>query len=422
MSTSCEPSVGPVCSPSQPLTSRARVSFSRGVGAIGTLLAQQLATHALRPAAPSPGQLTLLLKSRAALETFRRGQSTLKLTDASGPGPAVALPPYLAEAEALEDLPASPSPSSSTKSAAAAKEPITTLVTTLKCPAVLPALRQLAPRLSAQSTVVLLHNGMGLSDVLVRSLWPDAAARPALVQGITSAGARSMGPFDVRLEGRGAWNFAVLPPFQGPLDGRSADPPPPPASLAATTALLTLLARAPGALVQPTWQPLEHLREKQYLKLAVNALVNPLTALLRVPNGALGLPALGPVLDALAEETSAVLLALTTDDDVHGAPRPLLDRETFAPEALKQAALAVASRTATNRSSMLADVDHGRPTEVDYINGHVVRLAEGAGVGAPLNARLRDRVAALGGGGEGATAKALTVEELAREFAGRRQR
>jgi 2-dehydropantoate 2-reductase len=40
------------------------------------------------------------------------------------------------------------------------------------------------------------------------------------------------------------------------------------------------------------------------------------------------------------------------------------------------------------RSSMWEDLTRGRPTEVDHLNGEIVRLAEACGVKAPLNARM----------------------------------
>jgi 2-dehydropantoate 2-reductase len=40
------------------------------------------------------------------------------------------------------------------------------------------------------------------------------------------------------------------------------------------------------------------------------------------------------------------------------------------------------------RSSMWEDLTRGRPTEVDHLNGEIVRLAESCGVKAPLNARM----------------------------------
>lgn len=47
--------------------------------------------------------------------------------------------------------------------------------------------------------------------------------------------------------------------------------------------------------------------------------------------------------------------------------------------------------------SMVADVEHGRPTEVAELNGEIVRLAEAHGLSAPLNAALVARVQSLRG-------------------------
>jgi len=40
------------------------------------------------------------------------------------------------------------------------------------------------------------------------------------------------------------------------------------------------------------------------------------------------------------------------------------------------------------RSSMWEDLTRGRPTEVDYLNGEIVRLAESCGAAAPINTRM----------------------------------
>jgi 2-dehydropantoate 2-reductase len=42
----------------------------------------------------------------------------------------------------------------------------------------------------------------------------------------------------------------------------------------------------------------------------------------------------------------------------------------------------------TARSSMWEDVERGRTTEIDYLNGEIVRLAEAHGMDAPLNRRI----------------------------------
>jgi 2-dehydropantoate 2-reductase len=50
------------------------------------------------------------------------------------------------------------------------------------------------------------------------------------------------------------------------------------------------------------------------------------------------------------------------------------------------------------RSSMADDLARGRPTEVDYLNGAVVRLAERLGRTAPVNARMVELVHAAEAG------------------------
>ncbi len=56
---------------------------------------------------------------------------------------------------------------------------------------------------------------------------------------------------------------------------------------------------------------------------------------------------------------------------------------------------AVAERTATNRSSMLRDVERGVPTEVNAINGAVVREAQRLGMPTPYNALVVALLTAL---------------------------
>jgi 2-dehydropantoate 2-reductase len=116
-------------------------------------------------------------------------------------------------------------------------------------------------------------------------------------------------------------------------------------------------------------------------KLVVSAAINPLTALLRVPNGELlERPAARRRMAGLAQETAAVAAAL-------GIRLPFDDPAAAAEE--------VARQTAGNRSSMLQDVERGAPTEIDAICGAVVRLGESAGVATPLNRRIWRQVKAL---------------------------
>ncbi|MEJ2597857.1 MAG: 2-dehydropantoate 2-reductase, partial [Anaerolineales bacterium] len=129
---------------------------------------------------------------------------------------------------------------------------------------------------------------------------------------------------------------------------------------------------------------IEYVRDAQALlwgKLVINAAINPLTALLGVPNGALlQRPSAHRLMAAAAAEAVAVAAAR---DVALPHSDPL---ETI---------LAVAQRTAENRSSMLQDVQRRAPTEIDAINGAIVRLGEQAETPTPVNRALWLLVRAL---------------------------
>jgi len=102
-------------------------------------------------------------------------------------------------------------------------------------------------------------------------------------------------------------------------------------------------------------------------KAVANAAINPLTALWRVPNGEVcATPERRSLLADLAREAAAVATA-------RGITLPFPDPVAYAES--------VCQRTAANRSSMLQDIERGRPTEIDSITGVIV--AEGRRLGVP---------------------------------------
>ena len=106
-------------------------------------------------------------------------------------------------------------------------------------------------------------------------------------------------------------------------------------------------------------------------KLVVNAAINPLTALLRIPNGALlELPSAREMMGVLAEEVASVAKA-------ENIQLPFSDPISAAEE--------VARRTAGNHSSMLQDVLRSAPTEIDAICGAVVQAGKKHEIKTPVN-------------------------------------
>lgn len=337
-------------------------------------------------------------------------------------------------------FPSSPSATQKLQSATAAlttpatpTTPIDSLIVTLKTPQTLPLLRQLAPRLRPESCVVLLQNGMGIYDALCDSIWPDPQRRPQFVLGSTTHGARvrTVQPIKGgRMEravvhtGVGETVWGVVPDPRGQVEYDrllfpSADCRPtvttpglplplPLPSLSPTPTPLeqTLNILLSLSALRPTLLPIEELYKSLLLKLAINSAINPLTGILGVQNGALlGSTHTQALISSLLGEASAVITAYLAQLDPSTALTPET-RALFSPAALEQRTTQVLTTTARNTSSMASDMSRlltaeNSGTEIDAINGFLVRLGERVGVPTPVNAALvglvkaREEIASL---------------------------
>ena len=196
--------------------------------------------------------------------------------------------------------------------------------------------------------VLSLSNGLGNEAALA-----DRLEAPVLA-GTTTYGAVLREPGVVECTGVGSVTLGPLPGVTGGDD---------PGALAADVADAFVAAGMETVVEADMRRPL-------WEKLAVNAGVNPVTALAGVPNGAL---LDGPAAD-LAREAAREAAATARDTGVD-----LADDEAVA------ALEAVVEATAANVSSMRQDVEAGRRTEVDALNGAVVDRASGP---VPANAAL----------------------------------
>lgn len=205
----------------------------------------------------------------------------------------------------------------------------------------------------SNTLVVTLQNGVGNRELLAEALGADRVG-----QGVTALGATLLGPGRVRHAGHGPTKFGAAPDRAGL------------AALASLFCECGLPAELSDDLDALVWG-----------KLVVNTGINALTALLRVPNGALpDTPAARELLAAAVAEAVAVATA-------RGIALPYADPLAHV--------LAIARATGANRSSMLQDVLRGSPTEIATINGAVVREGERLGVPTPMNRMLTDFIEAL---------------------------
>lgn len=220
------------------------------------------------------------------------------------------------------------------------------------------AARQARAILSHGGLVVTLQNGLNNLSTLRAVL---GEARVAI--GVTAQGASLVGPGEVRHAGHGPTYFGDDPALAaGPRDRLTR---------------VSDLFNAAGLKAEVV----EDTEGLIWGKLAVNAAINSLTALLRVPNGYLaGDDRLIELMSQAAQEVAAVARARRIS-----LPYP---------DAAERA-LEVARATATNHSSMLQDVLRGAVTEIDAICGAVARAGLDAGVPTPVNSRLTQLVKRL---------------------------
>jgi len=125
---------------------------------------------------------------------------------------------------------------------------------------------------------------------------------------------------------------------------------------------------------------LKDARGAQWTKLIFNASTNPVGALTLLHHGAATrFPPTGALFNDLIAEGEAVANALGIE--LHGDPRQLVQKGANAP--------------GKHRASMLQDVLAKRQTEVDFMNGAIVKWGEQVQVPTPLNRAMWELIKGL---------------------------
>lgn len=125
---------------------------------------------------------------------------------------------------------------------------------------------------------------------------------------------------------------------------------------------------------------LKDARGAQWTKLIFNAATNPVGALTLLHHGAATrFPATAQLFNDLIVEGEVVAKALGIE--LHGDPRALVQKGASAP--------------GKHRASMLQDVLAKRPTEVDFMNGAIVKWGEETGIPTPLNKAVWELIKGL---------------------------
>lgn len=203
--------------------------------------------------------------------------------------------------------------------------------------------------LSPNVCIVLLHNGMGTHEQ-IQETFPN---NPIIVA-TTSWGAFKSDEKTLNVTGVGQTQAGWLQPQTGAQSFQN---------------------QFSDLLPSCSWHA--NIIEVLWKKLAVNAVINPLTAIHKVSNGQL----LGCEYDAQIKAISAEIAKLMNQLNIKTSR-----------DALVENCLRVMSDTADNFSSMHQDIKYKRRTENDYINGYIVAQAEQLGIDVPVNKQLWQQI------------------------------
>ncbi|MEQ9502124.1 MAG: 2-dehydropantoate 2-reductase [Deltaproteobacteria bacterium] len=214
----------------------------------------------------------------------------------------------------------------------------------------------LAPILREDAVVASLQNGLGNAERLRSHLGPRR-----VVPGIVEYNVVSRG------EGR----------FHRTMDGPIVLEPEPRSNAAIRAGELDLVVH-------------DDLVPHQWTKLCVN-LNNAVSALSDAPTRQILLsPGYRRCVAALIDEGLTVARASgVRPAKLRGVPVGLMPKVLRLPTPIVRLVTGAQMKVdADARSSMWEDLTRGRPTEVDWLNGEIVRRAEAAGVDAPINRRV----------------------------------
>jgi len=209
--------------------------------------------------------------------------------------------------------------------------------------------------LQDENTVFLtLQNGLGNEEAICKQV-----ERKKVVLGVTGQGATLLGIGHIRHAG---WGKTYL----GELDGKITN---------RVTQIAQMFLRA-GIETEVS----SHIHDLVWGKLLVNVGINALAALTGLKNGQLlDYPETMRLMEALVSE--AVEVARRKEIQIDENPM--------------NSVKGVIEATRENRCSMGQDLDYKRRTEIDAINGAVVREAERLGIFVPFNQTITNLVKAI---------------------------
>lgn len=212
--------------------------------------------------------------------------------------------------------------------------------------------------MTCHTYLICFQNGVGHEVKLSQAIGWDK-----LLFAITTEGAKRIGPTSVKHTGHGITYLGELEPKNLTVTNHQH-------------IFIVQLLELAGFRAELS----KNMEVRIWTKLVINAVINPLTAILRVQNG---------------ELLRSVWTLSLMQDLYQEVLRLAAAKGIELPVDLWDTVQAVCEGTKTNHSSMLQDIEASRHTEIDYLNGSLVKMGNEMGLDLPANSLVYRMIKAI---------------------------
>ncbi|CAG8566860.1 1232_t:CDS:2 [Ambispora leptoticha] len=378
-----------------------------GVNTIGSFIA-----HHLRRA---EHKITLLLRDTAEQAILKRRGYSIKLEDDEG----IINVASMLNSESMENLEMGDAINPKfLRGPQSIESQIRSLIVTITPYKVGRNIERLFYRMGPETTIVLLTNGMGVYEELVKGFFVDEITRPNFLLARTTHEVYQRGSFDIKLVKKGEIYFAS--PDNNPLTNQQGNRTRASTSSTATSlspdiieemlrtsfvdpsyikAHPEIIDRIRARSMESTIRALsvipelqieyvsyQELQEILLEKQMVDCVVQPLTTIYAITNnGLINNPPANRVIDAICMENSIIM-------DRHSVELGLRPSSRWRKRRIMEQVEQRCQKVPLHWSSMLHNIRDRGITDVEYVNGYMVRLGVKYGIPTPVNSLMVDMV------------------------------
>jgi 2-dehydropantoate 2-reductase len=268
------------------------------------------------------------------------------------------------------------------------------LIVTMQPKATVPALMDIKEHLLPTSTICFLQNGMGIMDDVNARIFPNPATRPRYIVGMTShivEGQRGRAFTTIHTKWGNTY-LSIVPKIIGMQDLEIISEEPLVQRMyygwtASSRNLMRSLTRCP--ILNAKGFQYGEMMQLQFERLAVNAVLSPLSVIFDCAHGKLlgTFPGTSLIRGLLRE-------IVTVAQSVPELRRLDHFKHQFTPKRLESLIVRIASRSNNTLGPMLEDVRNGRRTDIDFVNGYIVKRGQELGIPCPINTTVIQMVKA----------------------------